>query len=163
MDEVQYKNLLIKLAKKVSYELLREAKKMAYLDIFIEWGWEPPYTSQQIATEVEQAQTFFRVAARIEDVIVALKGLKNTLNQIRNDIHKWETEQDITFEQEYARASIRNMSRNPENASPQPDRLFTEDHSDFIGGKRGKIGKKTRRRKNLKKKTRRVRRKVNKK
>jgi hypothetical protein len=160
MDEVQYKNLLIKLAKKVSYELLLESKKMAYLDIFVEWGLEPPYTSQEIATQVEQAQTFFRVAARTEDVIVALKNLKNTLNRLRNDIHEWEIKEDITFEQEYARASIRNMSRNPENASPQPDRLFTDDHSGFIGGKRGK---KTRRRKKSKKKTRRVRRNVNKK
>lgn len=163
MDDVQYKNFLIKMAKKVSYDLLLEAKKIAYLDIFVDWGWEPPYTSQEIATQVEQAQTFFRGAARTEDVIVALKGLKNTLNNLRNDIHKWETQEDITFEQEYARASIRNMSRNPEHASPQPDHLFKDDHLSFIGGKIGKRGKKTRRRKNSKKKTRRVRRNVNKK
>jgi hypothetical protein len=160
MDEVQYKNVLIKLAKKVSYELLFEAKKMAYLDIFVEWGLEPPYTSQEISTQVEQAQTFFRVASRIEDVIVALKGLKNTLNQLRNDIHEWETQEDITFEEELARASIRNMFRNPENASPQPDSLFKDDFLALIGGKKGK---KTRRRKNSKKKSRRVRRNVNKK
>lgn len=165
--ENEEKRMLISMTKKISYDVLLEAKKIGFLDVYSDYGHEqPPNTSQNVSIFVEQALTLISLPdVAIQIVIVTLKNLKEKLFELQTDIYDWELVNNTTFEQEYIKTRINAMKRSPSEVSdPKYNNQFEDDHSYLMGiNKGGRRTKRTRRRKNPKKKSRRVRRNVNKK